>query len=68
MMNLESRLEALEQNFNAGRPFIVWGNTKAELELKVASTKLPENRELIQVCWLNPVSPEEERNASHAKA
>lgn len=67
-MNLECRLEALEKNSNRGRPFILWGNTKAELELKVAAIKLPEDREIIQVCWLDPVSPEQERMACYAKA
>ena len=68
MKNFESRLGALEQNLNHRRPFIVWGDTKAELELKVASIKLPNDRQIIQVCWLDPVLPEEERMAAHANA
>lgn len=67
-MNLENRLEALERTSYKGRLFIVWGNTKAELKLKMASMDLPKDREIMGVCWLDPVSPEEERMAGHAKA
>ena len=67
-MNLENRLEALEHNSYKGRIFVVWGDTKAELELKIATMDLPKDRQIVGVCWLDPVSPEQERRAGHAKS
>lgn len=61
-MNLVSRLEALELSSNTRRPLFVWGNTKEELEQRLASPDLPKDRQIIGVCWRDPVSPEEERS------